>query len=300
MAPTLPTACGSLPPEGANFGFAALREPKGGLSENWITPDWPAPSNVRAVFTTRNGGVSAVPWDSMNLGDHVGDAPASVEANRAELQRLMQIRPVFMQQVHGADVLALNAATENGLTADACITTQQRLACTIMVADCLPVLLTDRDGTFVAAAHAGWRGLAGSVAPVDVPSKGVLEAVFSAVAESIRSQKAPKIIAWIGPCIGPSAFEVGAEVKAVFEASQPDASRFFVPSSSDKYMADLPGLARHRLQALGIQQVYGNDGSAPWCTVSNPARFFSHRRDAGLNDNGFGTTGRMAACIWLE
>ncbi len=231
----------------------------------------------------------------MNFGDHVGDAPASVEANRAELQRGMQTRPVFMQQVHGADVLTLHAATENGLTADACITTQRQLACTIMVADCLPVLLTDRDGTFVAAAHAGWRGLAGVA---DFGYKGVLEAVFSAVDQSIRAREDPEIIALLGPCIGPSAFEVGAEVKAVFEVSQPDASRFFVRSSSDKYMADLPGLVRHRLQALGIKQVYGNDGSAPWCTVSNPARFFSHRRDAGLNGNGFGTTGRMAACIW--
>ncbi len=238
----------------------------------------------------------------MNLGDHVGDAPASVEANRAELQRGMQTRPVFMQQVHGADVLTLHAATENGLTADACITTQRQLACTIMVADCLPVLLTDRDGTVVAAAHAGWRGLAGVA---DFGYKGVLEAVFtafqgafSAVDQSIRAREASEIIAWLGPCIGPSAFEVGAEVKAAFEVDQADAGRFSVPIGYGKYMADLPGLARHRLQALGIKQVYGNDGSAPWCTVGNPVRFFSHRRDAGLNGNGFGVTGRMAACIW--
>lgn len=276
------------------------------MHADWLVPDWPAPSNVRAVFTTRSGGVSARPWDSMNLGDHVGDASSSVDANRAELQRLMQTRPVFMQQVHGADVLTLHAATENGLTADACITTQRGLACTIMVADCLPVLLTDRDGTLVAASHAGWRGLSGVAG---FGYKGVLESAFSAfqghfsaAAQSIRARPAPEIIAWLGPCIGPSAFEVGAEVKAAFEASQADASRFFVRSSSDKYMADLPGLARHRLKALGIQQVYGNDGSAPWCTVGNPARFFSHRRDADKSGNGsgngFGTTGRMAACIW--
>ena len=236
----------------------------------------------------------------MNLGDHVGDSQSSVEANRAELQRLTQTRPVFMQQVHGADVLSLHAATPSGLTADACIATQHGLACAIMVADCLPILLTDRDGTVVAAAHAGWRGLAG-----DLGGNGVVEAIctafagtFSATAQSIRTRPATEIIAWLGPCIGPSAFEVGAEVKAVFEASQPDASRFFVPGSGDRYMADLPGLARHRLQALGVKQVYGNDGSAPWCTVGNPSRFFSHRRDAGLNGNGYGTTGRMAACIW--
>ncbi len=265
------------------------------MNPDWITPDWPAPSNVRAVFTTRVGGASSVPWASMNLDDHVGDAPASVAANRTALQAATQTRAVFLQQVHGAAVLTLDEATPDGLTADACITTQQRLACSIMVADCLPVLLTDREGTFVAAAHAGWRGLAGVA---DFGYKGVLETVFSAVAQSIRAREAPEIMAWLGPCIGPSAFEVGAEVKAAFEVAQADAGRFFVPIGHGKYMADLPGLARHRLQALGIQQVYGNDGSAPWCTVSNQSRFFSHRRDAGLNGNGFGTTGRMAACIW--
>ena len=238
----------------------------------------------------------------MNLGDHVGDSPSCVLANRATLQKATQTRAVFLKQVHGAEVLTLNAATPDGLVADACVTTQRGLACTIMVADCLPVLLTDRDGTVVAAAHAGWRGLAGVA---DVGYEGVLEAVltafegvFNATAQSIRAQSAPEIIAWLGPCIGPSAFEVGADVKATFEAGQADAGRFFVPTGHGKYMADLPGLARHRLQALGIQQVYGNDGSAPWCTGSNPSRFFSHRRDAGMNGNGFRTTGRMACCIW--
>ena len=257
---------------------------------------------MQAVFTTRSGGVSAGPWDSMNLGDHVGDLVGSVDANRAALQKAKQTRAVFLKQVHGAEVLTLDAATPDGVVADACITTQRQLACAIMVADCLPVLLTDRDGTVVAAAHAGWRGLAGAI---DVGYKGVLESVlatfegnFNAAAQSIPTRPATEIIAWLGPCIGPSAFEVGAEVKAVFEVSQPDAGRFFVRSSSDKYMADLPGLARHRLHALGVKQVYGNDGSAPWCTVGNPSRFFSHRRDAGLNGNGYGTTGRMAACIW--
>ena len=240
----------------------------------------------------------------MNLGDHVGDSRASVDANRAALQKATQTRAVFLKQVHGAEVLALNAATPDGLVADACVTTQTAIACTIMVADCLPILLTDREGTVVAAAHAGWRGLSG-----DLRGKGVLEATFtafegafSAAAQSIRTRAATEIIAWLGPCIGPSAFEVGAEVKAVFEASQPGASRFFAHNGSDKYVADLPGLARHRLKVLGIQQVYGNDGSAPWCTVGNPARFFSHRRDSDKSGdesgNGFGTTGRMVACIW--
>ena len=133
--------------------------------------------------------------------------------------------------------------------------------------------------------------------------RGVLESVyesFSALAQAETASTAIKTIAWLGPCIGPSAFEVGAEVKAAFEAAQPEAGRLFVASGAGKYLADLPGLARLRLQALGITQLYGNDGSAPWCTVSNPSKFFSHRRDAGVSGNGFGTTGRMAACIWRE
>ena len=188
----------------------------------------------------------------------------------------------------------------DGRQADACITVQRGLACTIMVADCLPVLLATEDGAVVAAAHAGWRGLAG----VDEPGgQGVLESVYQHLKAAIlenTEDDATKIVAWLGPCIGPSAFEVGPEVKAAFEAGQPGTDRFFVPGGAGKYLADLPALARLRLQALGVTQIYGNDGSLPWCTVSNPSRFFSHRRDAGVGGNGFGTTGRMAACIWME
>ena len=267
------------------------------MNARWLIPDWPAPPGVRALFTTRSGGVSAAPYDSLNLGDHVGDLPDKVAANRALLQRATGTRSVFLKQVHGSEVLTLNEKAPDGQQADACVTAQRLLACTVMVADCLPVLLSTEDGAVVAAAHAGWRGLAGSA------GNGVLEQVyasFSALAQAGRSQSAIKTIAWLGPCIGPSAFEVGAEVKAAFEAVQPGAGRLFVASGAGKYLADLPGLARLRLRALGITQVYGNDGSAPWCTVSNPSRFFSHRRDAGLGGNGFGTTGRMAACIWRE
>ena len=172
-----------------------------------------------------------------------------------------------------------------------------------MVADCLPVLLTLENGSAVAAAHAGWRGLAGAG---PMAGRGILEAVvesFRPLAQVERAQAAIKVIAWLGPCIGPSAFQVGAEVKAAFESSHAGASRFFVATDAGKFLADLPGLARFRLQALGITAVYGNDGSPPWCTVSNPLRFFSHRRDAAVGagngfGNGFGTTGRMAACIW--
>jgi copper oxidase (laccase) domain-containing protein len=279
---------------------------------DWLIPEWPAPANVRAVFTTRAGGCSGAPWDSLNLGDHVGDAPHHVAANRAVLQQAIASRPVFLKQVHGVAVEHLDLSTPDGTAADACITTHQGLACTIMVADCLPVLLTTTDGTKVAAAHAGWRGLAGvdmqgAFAAGQAGQKGVLEAVYSqfqssnkAVAQSIQAQKAPEVIAWLGPCIGPTAFEVGAEVMALFEASQPDATEFFKPTRQGKYLADLAGLARARLRSLGITRIYGNDSSAAWCTVVDPSRFFSHRRDAGLGGHAFRTTGRMAACIWLS
>ena len=267
---------------------------------DWLVPDWPAPPGVRAVFTSRAGGVSAVPFDSMNLGDHVGDLQASVAENRSILQSATGAHLVFMNQVHGVDALQLDASSPQGQRADACLTAQRSLACTVMVADCLPVLLTTQDGAVVAAAHAGWRGLAGAS---NSGGGGVLESVyasFSDLAQAGRAQSAIKSIAWLGPCIGPSAFEVGEEVKTAFMDSQPEAAQFFVSAGPGKYLANLSGLARLRLQALGVTQVYGNDGSAPWCTVGNPSRFFSHRRDAGILGNGFGTTGRMAACIWRD
>jgi copper oxidase (laccase) domain-containing protein len=243
----------------------------------------------------------------MNLGDHVGDVPEHVNANRAILRKTTGAHAVFLKQVHGVGVELLSRASPDGTLADACVTTQRGLACTIMVADCLPVLFTNIDGTAVAAAHAGWRGLAGVDANGKLGEKGVLESVFDAFylsnrppGQSIHAQAAPEIIAWLGPCIGPKAFEVGAEVKAAFDASQPDAAPFFAAKGPGKYLADLAGLARLRLQALGIFQIYGNDSSAAWCTVGNTSRFFSHRRDAGPGGNGLGTTGRMAACVWLS
>ena len=270
------------------------------MHTDWLIPDWPAPRGVNAVFTTRVGGLSDGPYESMNLGTHVGDMPESVAANRALLQRANGTRAVFLNQVHGSKVLRLDAHTADGEQADACVTTQRKLACTIMVADCLPVLLTREDGAVVAAAHAGWRGLAGVGQGA---TAGVLEAffkVFSASVQSTRLSSAIKTIAWLGPCIGPSAFEVGPEVKAAFENTHPDASRCFICAGEGKYLADLAGLARLRLKALGVTQIYGNDSSADWCTVGNPSRFFSHRRDAGSTGNGFHTTGRMAACIWRD
>ncbi|MEO8023819.1 peptidoglycan editing factor PgeF [Polaromonas sp.] len=267
------------------------------MHPDWLTPDWPAPPGVRALFTTRAGGTSAVPYDSMNLGDHVGDAPERVAANRALLGQSMGATPVFLQQVHGTAVLDIGPDTAHGQPADAATTSQRGVACTIMVADCLPVLFSTTDGAVIAAAHAGWRGLAG------MQGKGILEATyecFKDLALMGRAQPAINTIAWLGPCIGPAAFEVGVEVRAAFVDGDQRAEDCFKPLASDKYLADLAGLARLRLQAMGITQIYGNDSSTPWCTVGNASRFFSHRRDAGIAGNGFHTTGRMAACIWRE
>jgi copper oxidase (laccase) domain-containing protein len=278
------------------------------INTGWLIPQWPAPAGVRAVFTTRQGGVSLPPYDSLNLGDHVGDAAAAVAANRLILQRAINSQPVFLQQVHGTQVLELSPDCVDGQTADACLTRQRGLACTIMVADCLPILFAHLDQPVVAAAHAGWRGLAGPGLPAQAGAEpplldGVLEATFrrfAALVGAAPAAVAARTIAWLGPCIGPQAFEVGAEVKAAFEAVQPAASKLFAEqpkqAQSTKYLADLPGLARLRLEALGLSmsQIYGNDGTDDWCTVRRPSRFFSHRRDAV----GGRSTGRMAACIW--
>ena len=245
--------------------------------------DWPAPAGVSAVCSTREGGVSVGPYASLNLGDHVGDDAPAVAENRRRFAAAMDARPVFLQQVHGFGAVPLTATTPHGTQADACWTRERGAACTIMVADCLPVLLTDRAGTFVAAAHCGWRGLAGA------NGRGVLETLW----DSCRMQiDARDTLAWLGPCIGPTAFEVGDEVKAAFEAVDAKASGRFRPASSaGKWLADLPALARDRLHALGIEDVHGNDGGTGWCTVSHPSRFFSHRRDR--------VSGRFAASIWL-
>lgn len=248
-----------------------------------ITPAWPLPAGVRALCTTRAGGVSAPPFDSFNLGDHVRDDPAHVAANRRILAGLTAPAvPVFLQQVHGTQVLRLRAdriATSQGAQADACLTTDPGVACTIMVADCLPVLFAHASGRAVAAAHAGWRGLAA----------GVLEATVQALREAAGPGA---ISAWLGPCIGPTAFEVGQEVRDAFGPSE-EARACFVAQGPGKWLADLPALARLRLQQAGLTDLQGNDGTPPWCTVTQESVFFSHRRDAAR----LGSTGRMAACI---
>ena len=266
-----------------------------------LQPEWPAPAQVRSACSLRDGGVSGAPYDSLNLGDHVGDEPQAVARNREIHAQALRANPVYLKQVHGWEVVELAAgtqdgklqATPDGVVADACITAQRGVACTIMVADCLPVLFCNRAGTLVGAAHAGWRGLCGEA------GEGVLEHIFKrfeALAHMDTAQSATKIIAndwlvWLGPCIGPSAFEVGAEVREAFVGADARAAECFAPQPSGKFLADLPALARQRLARLGMTQIFGNDGSPAWCTVSSPSRFFSHRRDR--------VSGRFAASIWL-
>ena len=252
-----------------------------------LAPVWPVPAAVRAACSTRDdGGVSVSPsYASLNLGDHVGDDPRAVAENRTRFGRQLQARPVFLKQVHGWDVERLTQATGDGAEADACWTTERGIACTMMVADCLPVLLADRQGRGVGAAHCGWRGLAG------LQGSGALEALWAAMAPEMNDE-ADSALAWLGPCIGPDAFEVGAEVHDAFVERDPAAVACFRPAGAPgKFFADLQALARRRLKALGIHAIYGNDGSRDWCTVSNPSRCFSHRRDRG--------SGRFAASVWL-
>ncbi|MBA3058300.1 MAG: peptidoglycan editing factor PgeF [Gammaproteobacteria bacterium] len=266
---------------------------QGGSSVNfhpdWLVPQWSAPTHVHTLCTTRAGGESLAPYDGFNLGDHVGDDAGAVAANRRQLAQAMGAQPVFLSQVHGVQVQEISEHSLQGTPADGCITREPGVACTIMVADCLPVLLTNAQGTLVAAAHAGWRSLAGQ------GGRGILEQViepFKAIALVDNAHAATEIIAWLGPCIGPKEFEVGAEVRAAFVAQDSQAHTLFQAHGDGKWLADLAGLARLRLQALGVSQIYGNDSTRPWCTVSNPSRFFSYRRD--------GVSGRMAACIWLD
>lgn len=241
------------------------------MTIEFIVPDWPAPARVHAIQTTRLGGHSIDPYSSWNLGDHVGDDAATVFANRQLLTKMLPAAPLWLNQVHGTVVV--DAATaKSGTMADAAFTTVAGTVCASMTADCLPVLFCSSDGSVVAAAHAGWRGLAA----------GVLENTVSAMA-----LPGARLLAWLGPAIGPTAFEVGDEVRAVFMAQHVDAEAAFVACGPGKWLADIYLLARQRLAAVGVTQVYGGD----WCTVSDSARFFSYRRDR--------ITGRMASMIWL-
>ncbi len=250
------------------------------MSEPVIQPDWAAPPGVGALMSTRLGGVSRAPWDSLNLGTLVGDDPGAVAENRLRWAHTLSAHPVWLNQVHGARVVHIRAddVAREPATADAAWTDQPGLACTVLVADCLPVLFASSDGRAVAAAHAGWRGLAG----------GVLEATLAALREG--AGVAPEaVVAWLGPCIGPRAFEVGADVLQAFAALGRVAPRFVSrprPDGAARWLADLQALAAARLAAAGVQQVHASG----LCTVDDGSRFFSFRRD--------GRTGRMAASVW--
>jgi len=240
-----------------------------------ILPQWPQPESVRSCSTTRLGGVSLPPYASLNLGTHVSDFPQHVETNRQRLIELASLpsAPHWMEQVHGTDVARLTRETpRDTIRADAAYTDQPGVVCAAMSADCLPVLFCSKAGDEVAAAHAGWRGL----------NAGVLENTLSAF-----RAKPKDIMAWFGPAIGPRQFEVGGEVKEAFVASVHQAASAFTPFN-EKFLADIYQLARLRLQAAGVTQIYGGD----CCTVSSPELFFSYRRD--------GITGRLATLIWLR
>lgn len=238
-------------------------------------PDWPAPAGVRALVTTRGGGVSVAPYASLNLGDHVGDDPAAVAENRAVLRSALPAEPVWLNQVHGSGIVDADCA--GGIpAADGSVARNAGTVCAVLTADCLPVLLCDRTGTVVAVAHAGWRGLAG----------GVVEAAVRAM-----DVDPVEILAWLGPAIGPRAFEVGGEVRRIFVAQDPAAELAFVPHAAppaDKWLADIYLLARQRLARIGVTRVSGGG----LCTFSDAERFYSYRRD--------GVTGRMASAIWLD
>lgn len=242
-------------------------------SKSFITPDWPAPANVHALITTRQGGVSVAPYTSFNLGDHVGDDPVSVMQNRHDLAAALPAQPSWLKQVHGTLVLDASSVADTTPEADASLARAPGVVSVVMTADCLPVLLCDRAGTVVASAHAGWRGLL----------DGVLERTIESMAVP-----AAELLAYLGPAIGPTAFEVGDEVRQAFVAHSASAASAFVASNhAGKWLADLYLLARQRLQGMGVNAIYGGQ----YCTYTDAERFFSYRRD--------GVTGRMASLIWL-
>ncbi len=244
-------------------------------SADWIVPNWPAPDNVRALVTTRRGGVSVAPYARLNLGDHVGDEPAAVSANRTLLRDSLPSHPVWLKQVHGSGIVDADLAAGTP-EADGSVARKAGTVCAVLTADCLPVLLCDRAGTVVGAAHAGWRGLAGGVVEAAVDAMGIDPA---------------EILAWLGPAIGPQAFEVGEEVRQNFMAHNSVAEQAFVATrsvGSQKWLADIYLLARQRLNLIGVGRVFGGE----YCTYSDMEQFYSYRRD--------GMTGRMAALVWLE
>ena len=247
------------------------------MQVTWLTPEWPAPPRVRALSTLRGGGVSAVPYASLNLSTHVGDFPAAVDENRRRLRMAAQLpsEPAWLAQVHGTEIKDLDVpdATATAAAADGAVSRRPGRVCAMLTADCLPVLFAAESGDAVAVAHAGWRGLAG----------GVLEATVRALGVAPRT-----LLAWFGPAIGPRHFEIGPEVRDELLRGDPDAHGAFEVNARGRFMADLSALARSRLARLGVERVYGGTE----CTHSHPDKYFSHRRD--------GPTGRQATLIWLS
>jgi len=244
-------------------------------TEMLIEPGWPVPPNVRAFSTTRLGGVGAPPYDSLNLATHVGDDPRQVAQNRHCLQQQLTLpsAPAWLNQVHGVDIHPLSKPLPAPVDADGSITDKPGLVCAVMTADCLPILLCDRAGRRVAAIHAGWRGLC----------CGIIE-------KCIQQMQLPaeQLLAWLGPAIGATAFQVGAEVRDAFIAHDASASQAFVQQDQQHWLADLYQLARQRLFSQGVRSMYGGD----YCTFQQRELFFSYRRE--------GVTGRMASLIWLQ
>lgn len=237
-----------------------------------IIPDWPVPPQIRAATTTRIGGISDGPWRSLNLGAHVGDADDNVLENRRLLRQRLALprEPAWLNQVHGCQVVEASGI-DQPIDTDASVTSAQEVVCAVMTADCLPVLFCADDGSEVAAAHAGWRGL----------SNGILEATLAAMMADKN-----QILAWLGPAIGPDAFEVGDDVRDEFVHQMPEAADAFVANRPGHWLADIYLLAKLRLRRAGLTLIFGGD----YCTYTEAERFFSYRRD--------GVTGRMATLIW--
>jgi YfiH family protein len=240
---------------------------------NWIKPDWPLPAHVHAAVTLRTGGISNSGYASLNPASHVGDDPAHVQANRQILKDMLQLpaEPVWLQQVHGMRAIKADQASFPQ-EADASFTDQAGTVCAVLTADCLPVLFCGDQGKVIAAAHAGWRGLRAGI-----------------LAETLKVMNCRDIHVWLGPAIGPDQFEVGDEVRDAFVGDNPSTAAAFRKARPGKWLADIYRLARINLSELGIDHIYGGG----LCTVTDPQRFYSYRRDGA-------TTGRMASLIWRD
>ena len=242
------------------------------MTKLWLNAEWPAPANVHALTTLRSGGVSVGTFAALNPAMHVGDHLPHVLANRQLITEMFQLpaAPVWLEQVHGTRVIKADYVGKLE-TADASFTDQKNVVCTVMTADCLPLLLCNRNGTCIAAVHGGWRGLLA----------GVIE-------NTVETMQEDDLMAWMGPAIGPGSFEVGDEVRTAFLTKSSGFSRAFQPLANGKWLANIYVLARSILSRLNVDQVFGGE----YCTYSDPQQFYSYRRD--------GQTGRMATLIWMD